>query len=130
MQAYECILYFIRGIGVLILAMKLMCNILKEIEGERMTNFIIKFVDNRIKCISLGFLITAFFQSRSITTLLIISFVNANAMDLYQAVTIYIGANIGSISQGFFPEKFNLSLYLSILVFFGIMLYLKKIKKI
>jgi len=133
MQVYECILSLIGGVGVFILAMKLMSDSLNEIAGERMKNLLEKIAGNRIKGVLIGALVTAVIQSSSATTVMVIGFVNANVMTLNQAAAIIIGSNIGTTVTGLLAslESLNVSLYLSLLVFIGVMLaFIKKIKKI
>ena len=133
MQVYECILSLIGGVGVFILAMGLMSKSLNEIAGERMKNLLEKIAGNRIKGVLVGALVTAVIQSSSATTVMVIGFVNANVMTLNQAAAIIIGSNIGTTVTGLLAslESLNISLYLSLLVFIGVMLaFIKKIKKI
>ena len=127
MQVYECILSLIAGVGVFILAMKLMITSLNEIAGERMKNLIEKVA------VLIGALATAVIHSSSATTVMVIGFVNANVMNLHQAAAIIIVSNIGTTATVLLAslESLNVSLYLSLLVFIGIMLaFIKKIKKI
>ena len=133
MQAYECILSLIAGVGVFILAMKLMSKSLNELAGEKMKNLLEKIAGNRIKGVLIGALVTAVIQSSSATTVMVIGFVNVNVMDLNQAASIIIGSNIGTTATGLLAslESLNVSLYLSLLVFIGVMLaFIKSIQKI
>ena len=133
MEIYECILALIAGVGVFILAIKLLSDSLNEIAGEKMKILLEKIAGNRIKGVLVGAVVTAIIQSSSATTVMIIGFVNANVMTLNQAAAIIIGANIGTTATGLLAslESLNISLYLSLLVFIGVMLaFIKKIKKI
>jgi phosphate:Na+ symporter len=132
MEIYECILSLIAGIGVFILAMKLMSDSLNQLAGEKMKNILAKLSSNRILGVITGALVTAVIQSSSATTVMVIGFVNCNVMDLNQAAAIIIGSNIGTTVTGLLAslESLNISLYLSLLVFLGVMLaFIKKIKK-
>ena len=133
MKVYECILSLISGIGVFILAMKLMSDSLNQIAGNSMKNLLEKLAGNRIKGVLVGALVTAVIQSSSATTVMVIGFVNADVMHLNQAAAIIIGSNIGTTVTGILAslESLNVSLYLSLLVFIGMLLaFIKKIKKI
>jgi len=133
MEIYECILALIGGVGVFILAMKLLSDSLTEIAGDRMKTLLEKIAGNRIKGVLVGALTTAVIQSSSATTVMVIGFVNANVMDLNQAAAIIIGANIGTTATGLLAslESLNISLYLSLLVFIGVMMsFAKRVKKI
>ena len=133
MEIYECILSLISGIGVFILAMKLLSDSLKDFAGEKMKSLLKKITGNRIKGVLIGALVTGVVQSSAVTTLMVIGFVNANIMDLYQAAAVIIGANIGTTTTGLLAslESFNISLYLSLFCFIGVMLaFIKKFIKI
>ena len=133
MKVYECILSLIAGIGVFILAMKLMSDSLNQIAGNSMKNLLEKLAGNRIKGVLVGALVTAVIQSSSATTVMVIGFVNADVMHLNQAAAIIIGSNIGTTVTGILAslESLNVSLYLSLFVFIGMLLaFIKKIKKI
>ena len=133
MEIYECILSLIAGVGVFILAMKLMSDSLNQIAGNSMKNLLEKLAGNRIKGVLIGALVTAIIQSSSATTVMVIGFVNADVMELSQAAAIIIGSNIGTTVTSLLAslESLNVSLYLSLLVFIGVMLaFIKKIKKI
>ena len=132
MKVYECILSLIAGIGVFILAMKLMSDALNRIAGESMKRLLQKLAGNRIVGVLIGALVTAIIQSSSATKVMVIGFVNADVMNLNQAAAIIIGSNIGTTVTGLLAslESLNISLYLSLLVFIGVMLaFIKKIKK-
>ena len=133
MEIYECILSLIAGVGVFILAMKLMSDSLNAIAGARMKAMLEAIAGNRFKGVLVGALVTAVIQSSSATTVMVIGFVNANVMDLNQAAAIIIGSNIGTTATALLAsmESLNISLYLSLLVFIGVILaFIKKIKKI
>ena len=133
MEIYECILSLISGIGVFILAMKLLSDSLKDFAGEKMKSLLKKITGNRIKGVLIGALVTGVVQSSAVTTLMVIGFVNANIMDFYQAAAVIIGANIGTTTTGLLAslESFNISLYLSLFCFIGVMLaFIKKFIKI
>ena len=133
MFLYECILSLIAGVGVFILAMKLLSYSLNQIAGNSMKNILEKLTGNSIKGVLVGALVTAVVQSSSATTVMVIGFVNAEIMDLNQATAIIIGSNIGTTITGLLAslESLNISLYLSLLVFIGVMLSLvEKLKKI
>ncbi len=113
--------------------MKLMSDSLNQIAGNSMKNLLEKLAGNRIKGVLIGALVTAIIQSSSATTVMVIGFVNADVMQLNQAAAIIIGSNIGTTVTSLLAslESLNVSLYLSLFVFIGVMLaFIKKIKKI
>ena len=132
MHVYECILSLITGIGVFILAMKLMTDSLTQIAGDRLKKLLEKLAGNEIRGVLIGALVTAIIQSSSATTVMVIGFVNADIMNLNQAAAIIIGSNIGTTITDILAslESLNNSLYLSLFVFIGVILsFIKKIKK-
>jgi phosphate:Na+ symporter len=132
MEIFECILSLITGVGVFILAMKLMSDSLHQIAGDKMKTLLQKIAGNRIKGVIIGAIVTAIIQSSSATTVMIIGFVNADVMTLHQAASIIIGSNIGTTVTGLLAslESLNISLYLGLLVFLGVFLaFIKSIKK-
>ena len=128
MEIYECILSLIGGIGAFMIAMELLTKSLNELAGEKMKSILQKITGNRILGVLVGAFVTAAIQSSTATTIMVIGFVNANVMDLYQASAIIIGANIGTTATGFLAslDSLNVSLYLSLFCFIGVMLVLLK----
>ena len=133
MEIYECILSLIGGIGAFMIAMELLTKSLNELAGEKMKSILQKITGNRILGVLVGAFVTAAIQSSTATTIMVIGFVNVNVMDLYQASSIIIGANIGTTATGLLAslESLNVSLYLSLFCFIGVILsFFQKIKKI
>ena len=133
MEIYECILSLIGGIGAFMIAMELLTKSLNELAGEKMKSILQKITGNRILGVLVGAFVTAAIQSSTATTIMVIGFVNVNMMDLYQASSIIIGANIGTTATGLLAslESLNVSLYLSLFCFIGVILsFIQKIKKI
>ena len=98
-----------------------------------MKSILQKITGNRILGVLVGAFVTAAIQSSTATTIMVIGFVNVNVMDLYQASSIIIGANIGTTATGLLAslESLNVSLYLSLFCFIGVILsFIQKIKKI
>ena len=113
--------------------MKILSDSLKTLAGEKMKLLLRKIAGNRIIGVIVGALVTIVINSSAATTLMVIGFVNSNMMDLYQASAIIIGANIGTTTTGLLAslESFNISLFLSLFCFIGVMLaFIKKIKKL
>ena len=133
MEIYECILSLIAGIGAFMITMELLTRSLNDLAGEKMKSMLQKITGNRILGVIFGAFVTAAIQSSTATTIMVIGFVNANVMDLYQASAIIIGANIGTTATGLLAslESLNISLYLCLFCFIGVMMsFIKKIKKV
>ncbi len=69
---------------------------LEKMSGGRLERILEKLTSNPIKGVLLGALVTAVIQSSSATTVMVVGFVNSGIMKLGQAVSIIMGANIGT----------------------------------
>ena len=83
MEIYECILSLIGGIGEFMIAMELLSKSLNKLAGEKMKSILQKITGNRILGVLVGAFVTAAIQSSTATAIMVIGFVNVNAMDLY-----------------------------------------------
>ncbi|MCY6957397.1 Na/Pi cotransporter family protein [Clostridium brassicae] len=84
------------GLGLFLYGMKLMGDGLENFAGDNMKVFFEKITSNPIKGVITGAIITAIIQSSSATTVMVVGFVNAGLMNLYQAAGVIMGANIGT----------------------------------
>ena len=132
MKIYECFISLLGGIGVFIAAMNQMSSSLQKVAGARMRHLLGSITSNRFAGVGIGALVTIIIQSSSATTLMTISFVNADTMNLKQAAAVIMGANIGTTITGILAslQSLNLSIYLSFLTFIGVVLLFFKKEKI
>ena len=100
MKIYECIISLLGGIGVFIAAMDLMSSSLQKVAGSGMRRLLGNITSNRFAGVAIGALVTIIIQSSSATTVMTIGFVNADTMNLNQAASIIMGANIGTTVTG------------------------------
>lgn len=84
------------ALGLFLYGMKVMSEALMELAGEKMRNILATTTANRFLALLTGFFITTAIQSSSATTLMVVSFVNANLLTLTEAVGVIMGANIGT----------------------------------
>jgi phosphate:Na+ symporter len=87
---------FVGGLGLFLYGMKLMSEGLQKTAGASLKNIIEKFTSNRVIGVLVGTIVTVIIQSSSATTVMVVSFVNAGLMNLFQALSIVLGANIGT----------------------------------
>lgn len=87
---------FVGGLGLFLYGMKLMSEGLQKTAGASLKNIIEKFTSNRFIGVIVGAVVTVIIQSSSATTVMVVSFVNAGLMNLFQALSIVLGANIGT----------------------------------
>ena len=90
------ILILIGSLGLFLFGMKLMSESLQKVAGSRMRNILASMTANRFRGIFTGFFVTTAIQSSSATTVMVVSFVNAGLISLFGAVSIIMGANIGT----------------------------------
>lgn len=107
------------GLGLFLYGMKLMSNGLTNVAGAKLREILEKLTKNVILGTLVGLLFTAVIQSSSATTVLVVSFVNAGLMNLYQATGIIMGANIGTTVTGLLMT-INLSEIAPLIVFIGV----------
>ena len=96
MQTLEMILTLLGGLGVFLIALKIMSETLESIAGNKLKDVFNKISSNRFAGIAVGAGVTAVIQSSSATTVMVVGFVNAGVMTLRQATAIIMGANIGT----------------------------------
>ncbi len=93
------ILQFVKlfgGLGMFLFGMNTMSNGLERLAGNKMQQIMEKVTGNLVKSVLLGLVVTALIQSSSATTVMVVGFVNAGVLSLYQAAGIIMGANIGT----------------------------------
>lgn len=84
------------SLGLLIFGMKMMSESLQKVAGPQLRHVLGAMTSNRITGIMTGATVTTAVQSSSATTVMTVSFVNAGLLTLAQAISIIMGANIGT----------------------------------
>ena len=90
------ILALVGGLALFLFGMQLMGNALEKKAGGQLKNILEKMTGNPFKGFLLGMLVTCVIQSSSATTVMVVGFVNSGIMKLRQAISIIMGANIGT----------------------------------
>ena len=90
------VLGLIGGLGLFLYGMTLMSDSLEKAAGAKLRGILELFTKNRYVGIIVGVVFTAIIQSSSAATVMVVSFVNAGLMTLYQAIGVIYGANIGT----------------------------------
>ena len=94
------ILSLLSGVAMFLFGMLLMGDGLKMVAGNKLEKFLYKMTNTPIKGLALGAGVTCVIQSSSATTVMVIGFVNSMMMKLRQAISIIMGANIGTSITG------------------------------
>ena len=84
------------ALGLLIFGMKMMSESLQKIAGPQLRHVLGKMTTNRFMGMITGTLVTSAVQSSSATTVMTVSFVSAGLLTLGQAISVIMGANIGT----------------------------------
>ena len=123
---------FFRLIGALALlmfGMKTMSDSLQKMAGPQLRHVLGTMTTNRLTGILSGTLITAAVQSSTATTVMTVSFVNAGLLTLAQAISVIMGANIGTtLTAWIMSLGYNVDLTIVVFpaFFLGIMLIYSK----
>ncbi len=84
------------SIALLIYGMKVMSEALQKMAGPQLRHMLGAMTTNRLSGVLTGALVTVAVQSSAATTVMTVSFVNAALLTLAQAISIIMGANIGT----------------------------------
>ncbi len=90
------IITLIGSVAMLMYGMKVMSEGLQKMAGSRLSNFLGTMTTNRFTGVLTGAFITASVQSSTATTVMTVSFVSAGILSLAQAISVIMGANIGT----------------------------------
>lgn len=118
------------GLAIFIYGMNMMSECLQKAAGEKMRSILALLTKNPVMGVLAGALTTAVLQSSSATTVMAIGFVSAGFMNLPQAISIIIGANIGTTMTAQIIA-FKLSDYIYAIIFVGFIIsFLVKSEKV
>lgn len=84
------------GLAMFIFGMKMMSDGLQLVAGDRMREILKFFTNNRFTAVIAGAVVTGIIQSSSACTVMVVGFVNAGLLTLFQAIGVIFGANIGT----------------------------------
>ena len=92
----ELILRLLGSLALLIYGMKTMSDSLQKMAGSSLRHILGRMTSNRLNGILTGTMVTCAVQSSSATTVMTVSFVSAGLLTLAQAISVIMGANIGT----------------------------------
>ena len=121
---------FIGGLAMFIYGMNIMADGLQHAAGSKMKKILEVLTQNKLMGIALGALVTAIIQSSSATTGMVVGFVDAGLVNLTQANSVIMGANIGTtitgwlVSAGEWAKMFSPSTLAPIAVMVGVIVTL------
>lgn len=112
------------GLGVFLLGFKFLGDSIEKLSASKMRALFNRAAGNRFAGVGVGALATAIVQSSSVTTVMVVGFVNAGVMTLTQAAAVIMGANIGTTITGWLVwlNQFNVMMYAMLLTLIGLIL--------
>ena len=113
----------IGGLGLFLYGMNLMGEGLQKSTGPKLEKAIELLTSNVVMGVLVGAVVTGIIQSSGATTVMVVGFVNAGIMTLYQAIGVIMGANIGTTVTAQLVS-FDASIFSSIALGIGIVLYM------
>ena len=127
---YLVIAFQILGsLALLIYGMKVMSEALQKMAGSQLRHILAAMTTNRFTGMLTGTFVTCAVQSSSATTVMTVSFVNAGLLTLAQAISVIMGANIGTtLTAWIMSLGYNVDLTIVVFpaFFVGIMLIYSK----
>ncbi|MFR3993379.1 MAG: Na/Pi cotransporter family protein [Turicibacter sp.] len=130
MEYINILLGLFSGLALFLFGMEFMGDGLENAAGSRLKSFFDKAITNPLKGALVGTIVTAIIQSSSATTVMVVGFVNAGLMSLYQAVGVIMGANIGTTITGQLIT-FKIDDYIPLFIIIGaaLILFMKQEKR-
>lgn len=120
------------GLGLFLFGMRVMSDSIEKVAGAKLRRILEIFTTNRFTGMIVGIIFTGIIQSSSACTAMVVSFVNAGLMNLYQAAGVIFGANIGTTITSQLVS-FNLSAYAPVILLVGVLMVMfiknEKVKK-
>ena len=121
-EIFQMIATLFGGLAVFIFGMNLMSDGLQKAAGDKMRSILAMLTRNPIMGVCAGAIVTAVLQSSSATTVMVIGFVSAGLMKLPQAISVILGANIGTTITAQLIA-FQIGDYAWVFVFIGFLMF-------
>ena len=122
MDVFYAVIKILAGCGAFLLGFKLLSDNMEKIAGNRLKALFNKTSEKKLVGVGMGAVTTAVVQSSSITTVMVVGFVNAGIMTLNQATAVIMGANIGTTitAQIVALQSFDVETLFMSLIFIGV----------
>ena len=111
------LLKLLGSLALLMYGMKTMSEALQKMAGSQLRHFLAAMTTNRVTGLFTGTLVTASVQSSTATTVMTVSFVNAGLLTLAQAISVIMGANIGTTVTAWIMSVFGFQIDMNNLIF-------------
>lgn len=118
------VIMMLAACGAFLVGFKFLSDNMEKLFGSSLKRLFNKTSDKKWVGVSMGAVSTAVVQSSGVTTVMVVGFVNAGIMSLYQAATVIMGANIGTTitAQLAAFSSFNIAPIFISLLFIGVMM--------
>ena len=93
---FSIVMKLLGALSLLIFGMRMMSDALQKMAGPQLRHILARMTSNRLTGMLTGTLVTCAVQSSSATTVMTVSFVSAGLLTLGQAISVIMGANIGT----------------------------------
>ena len=123
-ELIKSIIYLLVGVTVLLVGMRMMSNGMKKTISIKIKNFFKRTENKTIANMGIGAVATMAIQSSDASNAMVVGFINAGAMTLYQGLAIMLGAYIGTTITGIIASFSSLpiSVYFLLFCFIGIVM--------
>lgn len=131
LSIFSTVLNFLGALALLLWGMDLLSSGIQKGAGNKLQKLLSVVSGNRFTAVLTGLLVTAIIQSSSATTVMVVSFVNAQILSLTQAIGIIFGANIGTTVTAWIVSLLGFSFKISAFAIplIGIGFFIKSQKK-
>ena len=96
MDIVTSIAQLLAGLGAFLLGFKVLSYNIEKLANRGLKKLFSKTQNNRFIGVGIGALVTAIIQSSSAATVMVVGFVNAGILTLFQATAMIMGANVGT----------------------------------
>ena len=125
-QVISAVISLLGGLAVLLVGFKLLSDNIEKLANSGLKRIFSKTSKNALIGVGIGAFATAVIQSSGATTIMVVGFVNAGIMNLFQATAMIMGANIGTTitAQIAALGTFDFAMYATLLGVIGIFTYM------
>ena len=117
------------GLGAFLFGFKVLSDNIEKLATNRLRSWFDKTGKSRLAGVGIGTAVTAIIQSSSATTVMVVGFVNAGLMSLFQATTVIMGANIGTTITAYIASMAEIPLIEFVTIFTCIGVFMNMLSK-
>lgn len=131
LSIFSTVFNFAGALALLLWGMDLLSSGIQKGAGNKLEKLLKVVSGNRFTAVLTGIMVTGIIQSSSATTVMVVSFVNAQILSLTQAIGIIFGANIGTTVTAWIVSLLGFSFKISAFAIplIGIGFFVKSLKK-